>query len=401
MDLAFDGLAVQGPNKCSSPVASGFATDLERALERLLRRVRMTVVHAGDKESDGAVIHRTHNTRSWKSYEAVARDIAAALERIGCRDVAVMAEDMRLGQRLAQHRSHLAWLNTGGVQGRTCVAHAPSLLELAGIPFIGHEPLTAAILDTKPVFKYHLKALGLPTAPFVTVHPRDLPFRPAFDENFKSCFAGYRGSYVVKPANGRASQHVHVVDDLPRLRDVVAEVAAATGNIVMIERYLPGREFCIAVCGNVVAKGGRLSRRTEPFVFAALERNLGPQERIFTSMDTRPISGERARLLDPVADADILTALGTLARRVFRAFDLDTLVRIDIRADEQGRLFVLEANPKPDLKAPEAGTTSLVAIGLESEGMTYDDLILSLFANRIDLALRDPAVRHEALLRLI
>ena len=46
---------------------------------------------------------------------------------------------------------------------------------------------------------------------------------------------------------------------------------------------------------------------------------------------------------------------------------------------------MLEANPKPDLKAPTRNQTSLVAASLSAYGMSYDDLILSLLADRIDL----------------
>ena len=64
-----------------------------------------------------------------------------------------------------------------------------------------------------------------------------------------------------------------------------------------------------------------------------------------------------------------------------------TLIRLDVRADVDGNLAILEANPKPDLKRPSAGVTSLSAYGLEAEGLTYHDLILSLIADRLDYLL--------------
>ncbi len=68
---------------------------------------------------------------------------------------------------------------------------------------------------------------------------------------------------------------------------------------------------------------------------------------------------------------------------------METLVRLDVRADDKGQLFVLETNPKPDLKAHTSdGVTSLIAEGLAECGMSYDDLILSLGADRVDLLLR-------------
>jgi len=368
---------------------------------RVLPRIRLAVVYAGSKAASDSVVHTTMNTRSWKSYEAVAHDIAASLARAGCGAVEVLAEDMRLPQALARGGAHLAWLNTGGVQGRASAAHAPSMLEMLGVPYIGHEPLTAATLDNKPVFKRHLQAMGLPTAPFMVVQPGHPPFSAARDLSFRAVFGEASGPFVVKPACGRASQHVHFVGEARQLDDVVAHVIAATGGSAMIEPWLSGREYCVAICGRTVARGGRVVREAKPFIFSVMERALGEGERIFTSMDDRPITESRARLLDPATEGKTLSALKEIAQQVFRAFDLETLVRLDIRADADGRLFVLEANPKPDLKAPGEGVTSLVSIGLAQEGMTYDDLILSLFANRIDRAVSDPTIRHDALMRLI
>ena len=38
------------------------------------------------------------------------------------------------------------------------------------------------------------------------------------------------------------------------------------------EAYLAGREYCVAVCGPVIARGGRIERLPHPFAFGALER---------------------------------------------------------------------------------------------------------------------------------
>ena len=65
-------------------------------------------------------------------------------------------------------------------------------------------------------------------------------------------------------------------------------------------------------------------------------------------------------------------------------------------ADASGKLFVLEANPKPDLKKPAAGVTSFISAGLPEVGMEYDDLILSLLADRLGFLFthRRSVVRH-------
>jgi D-alanine-D-alanine ligase len=354
------------------------------------------VVYGGDKTAEGAVINQTSNPRSWKSYQAVAEDIASALGRLGFRHVCLLPENMQLGGRLRELGIHLAWLNTGGVQGYNPMAHAAAMLEMCGIPYVGHDPLAAGMLDNKHVFKRELQALGIPNAPFVLSHYGSRPFRPEADIRFKRIFENYAGPFVVKPVSGRASLHVHLVDGVKDLREVVATVHQATGNHVLIEKFLPGREFCIAACGPVTAQGGKLRRHEQPFVFAAVERVLSPNERIFTSMDVRPITSDRVRRLDPVTDARHLSTLQRLARRVFRELNLEALIRLDVRIDSEGVMEILESNPKPDLKYPSRDRLSLVCANLAAHGMSYDDLILSLIADRVDLLLsqRRHAVSH-------
>jgi D-alanine-D-alanine ligase len=199
--------------------------------------------------------------------------------------------------------------------------------------------------------------------------------------------------FVVKPVSGRASLHVHHVEHPRDVAEVAHEVAKATGNHVLIEKFLPGSEYCVAVCGPVIARGGKLERLSGPFSFAAIQRVLANDEFVFTSMDVRPITSQQIRVLSHEADGAVIASLEKLADDLFRRFPLNALVRLDLRADKDGRLFVLEANPKPDLKMPDAAATSLVCAGLERHGMSYDDLVLSLFANRMATLLdgSDPA----------
>ena len=373
------------PRSSESPRRSARIELLEEQLQRLLKRAKIAVIYGGDKSVSGAVINPTQNTRAWKSYREVALDIVQALESLGAQHVSIIPEDMRLAQRLRDDSIDIAWLNTGGVQGLNPMAHAAGLLEMLGIPYLGHDPLTAGMLDNKHAFKRELVALGLPTAAFMTWHLGRGPLRPASNRRFAESFRNYRGPFIVKPVCGRASLNVCYVEHVDDLSRVVTEVYEATHNHVLIEKYLPGREFCVAVCGPVTARERRLMQWGHPFVFSMIERVLEPGERIFTSMDSKPITGQRAHSLDPDRDGKVIGALHDIAQRVFLELHVETLIRLDLRMDAAGRLFVLEANPKPDLKRPSADKTSLVCIGLNGCGMDYEDLILSLLADRVDL----------------
>jgi D-alanine-D-alanine ligase len=349
-------------------------------------KVRLAVVYGGDKERPRSVLYKTPNTRPWKSYREVAADIQKALQEAGFANVDLLPEDMKLVTALRRRKTHFAWLNTGGVQGENPVCHASALLEMLGVPYVGHAPLTASLLDEKDAFKRHLQSAGIPTSPFVTWQPSTAHTLP---ERLAKAFGTSRRPFVVKPISGRASLHVHLVERVEDIAQVAGQVHAVTRKGVLVERYLPGREFCVAVCGPVVCRGGRLRKLAEPFAFSALERRLEPGEAIFTSMDSKAISGDRAAL---VPAGELRERLLALARRIYEEFDLESIVRVDVRADEGGELQVLEANPKPDLKRPGAGVTSLVALGLPEQGMSYQDLLVGLFADRLHaLQVNNPA----------
>src|SRR5688572_24187360 len=108
----------------------GHSTLLQPRLDRLRDTLRLAVIYNGDRHQPNAVINRTHNPRSDKSYRSVAEDIATALRGAGFRHVDLLADDLTLVEKLRQGRHHFAWLNTAGVQGYDAVAHTPALLEL-------------------------------------------------------------------------------------------------------------------------------------------------------------------------------------------------------------------------------------------------------------------------------
>ena len=111
---------------------------------------------------------------------------------------------------------------------------------------------------------------------------------------------------------------------------------------------------------------------------------MDPDEKVFTSMDKRQITEDRVRPLDPATEGDVIAQLNELARAVYGCFNLESLVRLDVRADADGKLYILEANPKPDLARPTDNKVSIVCVGLPAMGMTYEDLILSLLVDRLE-----------------
>ena len=352
-------------------------------LDRLRERLRIAVICGGDGAVKGAVRFRSLNTRNWKSYAYVAEDIRQTLIGLGFRHVHIMPDDSTLLDNLVKNNIHFAWINSGGVQGYNPMSHAPAMLEMMGVPYIGHNPLNVSVLDNKDLFKQQLIALGFSTSPFFVWNKIKHGKTVYWLEELHDVFEEYKGPFIVKPVSGRASVNVFLAETMAEVPRLVDEIYNRTYHHVLIEKYLPGREYCVAIYGSVKFTKGKFAEFNHPFTFSEVERVLEKGEKIFTSMDQRKLTKARFHLLDDQNDGDVKKQLSNLARDVYTYFGINTLIRLDVREDENGNLHILEVNPKPDLKKPERDVTSIVSVGLAAQGMTYPDLILSILATRL------------------
>lgn len=362
-------------------------------LEWIRHHVHIAVVHGGDKSQPEGYVFENLSPRSTKTYEAVAHDMANALRESGFKFISVLAEDISLAEKLRSEKVDLVITNSGGLQGFDSMCHLPSTLEMLGVPYVGHSPMVAGILDNKHLFKHEIQAAGLPTAPFITVGVEEDFLSERNQYELDLMCERFSDGFIVKPVSGRASIHVYPVFDRSELKAVVEKVHKATNNTVMIEPFLGGREFVVAVAGECVVKQGEFTRLSAPLAFSITERVLEEDEAIFTSMDVKPITQDR---LVAVKEEPLRSELAIIGQKIFNQFGLQTLVRVDVRMDNENNLYVLETNPKPDLKRPEGDKVSLVCHDLNREEMSYTDLIQSLVFNRLSFlkAKRPSALAH-------
>src|SRR5262249_30462725 len=116
--------------------------------------------------------------------------------------------------------------------------YAPGLLDWLGVPYTGCSAHSIAIARNKPLTKYLLRGAGLPTADFFLVEKVPVRENPL----------GW--PVIVKPASEDASvgiDQASVVTNLAALRDRVEYVISEFGPPVLIEQYISGREFHVAV----------------------------------------------------------------------------------------------------------------------------------------------------------
>src|SRR5438105_14956414 len=128
-----------------------------------------------------------------------------------------------------------------GLSGPDREAHIPALLERWGIPFTGSSSHTLRTCLDKAATKRVLQQHGLPTPAHAVVDDtHTLPALPAFP-------------LMVKPLHEGSSKGIDgasVVHTPAALQTRVAHVLATYHQPALVETFLPGREFTVALVGN-------------------------------------------------------------------------------------------------------------------------------------------------------
>ena len=174
-----------------------------------------------------------------------------------------------------------------------------SILEFAGIPYVGSGVLASAASMDKEFTKKILAAEGIPVADGVVLRTPDETVTPADRERLGL-------PVFVKSACGGSSIGVSRVDDWADL-DAVLEVARAIYPKVLVEAAVPGREIGIGV----------------------LERP-GGEIVVSPSLEIKAEYRDGTTTLVIPADLDAATsaALAETAVRVFTALDCTGLLRV-------------------------------------------------------------------------
>ena len=145
-----------------------------------------------------------------------------------------------------------------GLHGVSREAQVPAMLEFLQIPYLGSDPLTLALcLDkarAKEVLAYH----DVRTAAFVLIRSME-----DLDD------ARVRFPLMVKPLHEGSSKGIYnscVVRNPEELEREVRTILETYHEPVLVEEFLPGREFTVAILGNgddlrVLPHRGDLLRR--------------------------------------------------------------------------------------------------------------------------------------------
>lgn len=248
------------------------------------------------------------------------------------------------------------------------------LFDLMHIPYTGNDPLSLSNCLDKSRAKEFLTADGITTPKFFIYNPtKNNPLRD-FDLNFP---------VISKLAKEDASIGISENSVSYNKTDLITQleflVSTYKQNIIL-EEYIEGREFNVAVLGDHPLPISEIC-------FNSLPENL-----------PKIVTYEGKWIADTVyynntvpkcpADLDISTKslLEETAIRAYHSLNCRDYARVDIRLSDDGVPFVIEVNPNPDISSDSGFNRAAKA-----SGMDYGMLLNKILNLALERKINDPA----------
>ena len=247
-----------------------------------------------------------------------------------------------------------------GLRGPTRESQVPALLEAYGIPATFGDSLCLALCLHKGFCKHVIKSHHIPTAPFVVVEDPDHDFA-AID----LCYPLF--AKPVAEGTGKGVSPAGKVADAGQLRDVCRGLLERFRQPVIVEEFLPGREFTIGVIGT-----GRDAR-----VLGAMEVVLGDKAdpELYTYENKDKYEDRVTYRLAEFGAREWEAA--DIALESYRVLGCRDAGRVDIRCDANGLPMFMEINPLAGLNHIHSDLPILCRL----LGISYDTLMSDIVAS--------------------
>jgi D-alanine-D-alanine ligase len=301
----------------------------------------------------------------WDSPATIAA-VESALSHLG--KVVRLEANEDFPERLRQTRPDIVFNIAEGFYGVNREGHVPAICEFFGIPYSGSDPFTLSLCLDKARTKETLTFRGVPTPKFAVVEKiEDLEDAP---ESLKL-------PLFVKPLHEGSSKGItdaNLCWDRAHLLRQTEFLLENYKQPVLVEEYLPGKEFTCAVLGN------GMDATVLPIVgmnFESLPKGALP----IYSYDAKFVWDRPENPLDIFqCPARITRELRASIERVtldaFRVLGCRDWARIDVRLDAAGVPNVLEVNPLPGI-LPDPADNSCLPKAARAAGIGYEELIQS------------------------
>ena len=239
-----------------------------------------------------------------------------------------------------------------------------SYLELLRLRYTGCNPRGLILARDKALSKKLLAYHRIPVPDFSVVpygRKPALPKRMKYPLIVKSLF--FEASAGISQAS--------VVEDEDQLARRVHFIHDSLGTAAIVEQFIDGRELYVGVLGN---------ERLEVLPVWEMSFAQMPENRWRIATERVKWNTRYQKRHGIMTDAAALSSaeadrIQRIAKRTYRALDLNGYARIDVRMDDEGRVYVLEANPNPNLAYGEDFAESA-----ENDGVSYEKLLERIIA---------------------
>jgi len=284
--------------------------------------------------------------------EVTIAAICGALEALGHEPVRIGGIKTLAERLVAGERWDAVFNICEGLHGVSREAQVPALLEAYDVPYVFSDPLTLSLALDKGMAKRVVRSAGVPTPDFALIEDIDdvgridLPF-PLFLK-------------PVAEGSGKGVDAKSRVTDRPSLKRVAADLLRRFHQPVLVEAFLPGREFTVGITGT-----------------GADASALGVMEVIWTDRAAAHGYGYEnkehfeEKMVYRLADDRVAGEAAEVALGAWRALRCRDGGRVDVRFGDDGKAYFLEVNPLAGLNPDRSDLVFITRF----RGLSYRDLI--------------------------
>jgi D-alanine-D-alanine ligase len=241
-----------------------------------------------------------------------------------------------------------------GLSGRNRESQVPILLEMAGIPFVGADALSLAVSLDKIMAKKIFMAEGILTPKFMEIKSSDAIINLDHMEFPLFVKPRFEGSSKGLSQNSR-------VENKEELRKQVEYIILTYNQPALIEEFIRGEEFTVAIIGNQPAE-------VMPIVQIKIDGELHLKDKFYTFAH---IKSDALEYVCPAPiSKNLKKKITELAVKTYNAIECRDFGRVDFRVDEGGNPYVLEINPLPSLS-----TEDVFMVVAKEIGISYNEVI--------------------------
>lgn len=304
----------------------------------------------------------------------VARQLQSILRESGRQAVCIPYQPDGLASKLKNAKADLIFNLVESIDGQGDATYqATDLFERLGYAFTGTGSTglraTADKFASRDILcRHHLPVPGFMDEAAI-LSAASLPYPVILKSRYEE------GSFGIF-----ADSIAYTADDLRR---VLAARKTAYGGEWFAEQFIDGREFHVPLLGN--GKNPRILPVAE-ISYDAFPSHMPRIIDYAAKWDEDSFQYNNTPYLFSTADTDLQTRLEKYALACWKVFNLSGSARIDFRVKPDSTSYILDINANPCL-APQCVLYASAA----HAGLTYNDIINSLFSGLLPVKKKEPA----------